>query len=85
MSDLSLCLGVLKHRAPLARGEGWQGSSSCQHIFFAMDFCLSGAILNLKAFCLGAIPDIMMEFDSHEYVCLTTCVDLPGLPPSEPK
>jgi len=26
-----------------------------------MDFCLCGAILNLKAFCFGAIPDIMIE------------------------
>jgi hypothetical protein len=25
-----------------------------------MDFCLCGAVLNLKAFCFGAIPDIMM-------------------------
>jgi hypothetical protein len=40
--DLPLCLGVLKHRAPL-------------------DFCLCDAILNLKAFCFGAIPDIMIE------------------------
>jgi hypothetical protein len=28
---------------------------------FTMDFCLCGAILNLKAFCFGAIPDIMVE------------------------
>jgi hypothetical protein len=26
-----------------------------------MDFYLCGAILNLKAFCFGAIPDIMIE------------------------
>ena len=26
-----------------------------------MDCCLCGAILNLKAFCFGAIPDIMIE------------------------
>jgi hypothetical protein len=26
-----------------------------------MDFCLCGAIFNLKAFCFGAIPDIMIE------------------------
>jgi hypothetical protein len=26
-----------------------------------MDFCLCGAILNLKAFWFGAIPDIMIE------------------------
>ena len=41
--DLPLCLGVLKHRAPLA-----------------MDFYLCGAILNVKVFCFGAIPDIML-------------------------
>jgi hypothetical protein len=26
-----------------------------------MDLCLCGAILNLKTFCFGAIPDIMIE------------------------
>ena len=26
---------------------------------FTMDFCLCGAISNLKVFCFGAIPDIM--------------------------
>jgi len=36
-----------------------------------------GAILKLKAFCFGAIPDIMIE--------LTACVGLPGLHPSGPK
>ena len=30
-------------------------------VFFTMDFCLCGAILNLKAFCFGAIPGIMIE------------------------
>jgi len=35
--DLPLCLGVLKHRAPMIRGT--------------MDFCLCGAILYLKASC----------------------------------
>ena len=29
--------------------------------FFAMDFCLFGAILSLKAFCFGAIPDRVIE------------------------
>jgi len=29
-----------------------------------MDFCLCGVILNLKAFCFGAIPDIMIRVDS---------------------
>ena len=32
--DLPLCLGVIKHRAPLARGE----PSSCQKTFLTMDF-----------------------------------------------
>ena len=56
---------VFKHRAPLAR----RGPSSCGQegaIFLptkkiSMDFCLWYAILNLKAFCFGAIPDIMIE------------------------
>jgi hypothetical protein len=26
-----------------------------------MDFCLCGAILNLKVFCFKAIPNIMIE------------------------
>jgi hypothetical protein len=26
-----------------------------------MDFCLCSSILNLKAFCFRAIPDIMIE------------------------
>ena len=58
--DLPLCLGVLKHRASLARGA----SSSCQKLF-TMDFCFCGAILNLKAFCFGAIPDIMVELIAY--------------------
>ena len=56
--DLPLCLGVLKHRAPLARGGGHLPGKA---IFLRLDFCLCGAILNLKAFCLGAIQDIMIE------------------------
>ena len=72
VSDLPLCLGVLKHRAQLARGPIFLP------IFFsAMGFCLCGTILNLKTFCFGAIPDILIE--------LTACVGLPGLPPSRPK
>jgi hypothetical protein len=31
---------------------------------FTMDLCLCGVILNLKAFCFGAIPDIMIKVDS---------------------
>jgi hypothetical protein len=44
--DLPLCLGVLKHGPAKKK--------------ITMDFCLCGAILNLKAFCFGAIPDIMI-------------------------
>ena len=55
MPDLPLCLGVLKHRAPLARGH------LPAKIKITMDFCFYGAILDLKAFCFGAIPDIMIE------------------------
>ena len=57
MPDLPLCLGVLKHRASLGL------------VFlpkkFKMDFCLCGAILNLKTFCFGAIPDIMIELIAY--------------------
>jgi len=60
--DLPLCLGLLKHRAPLVKGGGGGGGG---HLpakkYFTMDFCLCGAILNLKAFCFGAFPDIMIE------------------------
>ena len=72
--DLPLCLCVLKHRAPLAREGG--GASSCHFFLYIYDgfLLICGAILNLKSFCLGAIPDIG--------VCLTVCVGLPGLPPS---
>ena len=49
-------------------------------IFFTMDFCFCGAILNLKAFCFGAIPDIMIP----EHVRPTACVGLPDLIPSGP-
>jgi hypothetical protein len=49
--DLPLCLGVFRHR----------GTNLPVKIFLTMDFGLYGAILNLKAFCFGAIPDIMIE------------------------
>jgi hypothetical protein len=49
--DLPLWLDVIKHRVPLARGPS----------FCTMYICLCGAILNLKAFCFRAIPDIMIE------------------------
>jgi hypothetical protein len=59
--DLPLCLGVLKHRVPLASGRGWRGGGHLPaKLFFTMDFCLCGAILNLKAFCFGAFPHTMM-------------------------
>jgi hypothetical protein len=48
--DLPLCLGVLDHRAPLARGPFFLLPAKK----FAYD---DGAILNLKTFCFGAIPD----------------------------
>ena len=41
--DLPLCLGVLKHRAPLARVAHFPAKK-----VFTMDFYLSGAILNLS-------------------------------------
>jgi hypothetical protein len=71
--DLPLCLGVLKHRAPLAK-EGGGGHLPAKQ-FFTVDFCLCGAILNLKAFCFGAIPDIMIELIAYG------CMPL-NLPPS---
>jgi len=58
--DLPLCLGVLKHRASLARGPHLPAKKH-----FTMDFCLCGAILNLKAFCFGRIPDIMIELIAY--------------------
>jgi hypothetical protein len=45
---------VLKHRAPLVRGPIFRPKNPN---IFTMDVCLCGAILNLKAFCFGAIPD----------------------------
>jgi len=47
---------VLKHRAPMARGPIFLPKTK-----ITMDFSLCGANLNLKAFCFGAIPDIMIE------------------------
>ena len=54
--DLPLCLGVLKHRASLVEGLHLPAKTK-----FTMDFCLCGAILNLKVFSFGAIPDIMIK------------------------
>ena len=59
--DLPLCLGVLKHRASLARGGGGHLPAKKKPNILRWIFCLCGAILNLKAFCFGAIPDIMIE------------------------
>jgi len=46
--DLPMCLGLLKHRAPLAKGGGI--FYLLANFFFTMDFCLCGAVLDLKAF-----------------------------------
>ena len=70
MPDLPLCLGV-----PVGHGEG--GDIFLPHEKrFTIDFCLCDAILNLKAFCFGAIPDVMIE--------LTAWVGLPDIPPPGP-
>ena len=53
---------MLKHRTPLARGGDLPAN-----LFFTIDFCLCGTILNLKAFCFGAIPDIMIELIVYAY------------------
>jgi len=48
-----------------------------------MDFCLCGAILNWKAFCFGAIPDIVMELVVYGSVpqsrqaCMPDCLCRP--------
>ena len=47
--DIPLYLGVLKHRVARV-------GAIFLPIFFMMDFCLYGIILNYKAFCFGAIP-----------------------------
>jgi hypothetical protein len=50
----------------LNTGPRWPGGT---HLpakkYFTMDFCLCGAILNLKAFCFGAIPDILIELIAY--------------------
>jgi hypothetical protein len=52
--DLPLCLGVLKH------WPRWPHLPAKK--IYTMNFCLCGAILNLKAFCFGATPDIMIAY-----------------------
>ena len=48
----------------LSTGPRWPGGLIfLPKNIFTMDFCLFGAILNLKAFCFGAIPDIMIRVD----------------------
>ena len=50
ISALMYCIQVY-----LSTGPG--GGSFCQK----KRFCRCGAILNLNAFCFGAVPDIMLE------------------------
>ena len=57
---LPLCLDVLKTGPRFPRGHHLPAKK-----MFTMDFCLRGAISNLKAFCFGAIPDIMIEFIAY--------------------
>jgi hypothetical protein len=45
---------------------------------FTMDFCLCGAILNLKAFCFGAIPDILIELIAYWSVPQTKLLGASG-------
>ena len=48
----------------LSTGPRWPGVGGPHlpaKIIFTMDFYLCSAILNLKAFCFGTIPDIMIE------------------------
>ena len=67
--ELPLCLGVLKHRASLARGGGGGvGGHLPANFYFTMDFYLWGTILDLKAFCFGAIPYIMIQLIVWECV-----------------
>jgi len=58
--DLPLCLSVLKHRASLVRRPNLPAKRN-----YTMDVWLCGAILNLNAFCFGAILDIVIEFRAY--------------------
>ena len=61
MPDLPLCLGVLKHRAPV--GQSW---GIFLQIFFTVDFCLCGAsLLQAQYTCLtqSSEVDILMLVD----------------------
>ena len=68
--QLNFCIEVLYSKCRiyhcayvcLSTGPRWPGVLIfLPKNIFTMDFCLFGAILNLKAFCFGAIPDIMIE------------------------
>ena len=69
--DLPLCLGVLKHRAP------WP-PIFLPTKFFYDGFLLCDAILNLKAFCFGAIPTDYDRVDSL-WECVTFRAQVRGL------
>jgi hypothetical protein len=51
-------------RCAYAQASLVRGASSAKNII-TVDFCLCGAILNLNAFCFGAIPDIMIELIAY--------------------
>ena len=68
--DLPLCLGVLKHRAPLARGTHLPANFFLRWIFAYKMWC------NFNILTIPTFP---------QHVCLTACVGLPGLPPTELK
>jgi hypothetical protein len=68
--DLPLCLGVLKHRTLLARRGHLPAKKFSRWIFAYKMWC------NFNILTIPTFP---------EHVCLTACVGLPGLPPSEPK
>ena len=60
----SQCLIYYCAQVCLSTGPRWPGGGGIflpKCFFFTMDLCLCGAILNLNAFCFGAIPDIMIE------------------------
>jgi hypothetical protein len=52
---LKVALNTINQTKPI----NWYLTFVCSFRFLYTDFCLFGAILNLMAFCLEAIPDIM--------------------------
>ena len=68
MPNIPLCLCVLKHRAPLARGSIFLPQKNVYDRFLLM-WC------NLKILTIPKFP---------ENVCLTACGGLVDLPPSGP-